>query len=315
MQEEVKARLAENPQEKRDFAPNGGIPNAYHTNPVWAVREENKEKTYEDFFNKPAPSASPATSRTSSHNTLPFHGQMQQMGPQHMQQSLTPQHGHHPNQQYQQQFEDQRMHLQNGSPSMYASPNMTPRGHYASPMGHPVQSAYGTQSYFGGVNGPIPMRPYGNNMMHGQHGQMVAPMMAPQHSSGPYMGMPGQMGMPYPSPRVGHVYPQQQNGYGSPGPMAPVMMAQNSQQGYAGGHMMYGQGPTGMYGQQHMNRGYGNQTPYGSSPHQPHYLNQRAMSQGYGQKMPQIAQNGGPPNNAPQQPAAFAQTPVPEEAK
>ena len=195
------------------------------------------------------------------------------------------------------------------------TPNMTPRGTYASPMGHPAQSAYGHQSYFG-VNGPMPVRPYGNNaaMMHGQHGPMSAPMMVQQQSSGPYMGMQNQMGMVFPSPRAAHVYPQQQNGYPSPGPMAPVMMHQGSQQGYGNQNMMYPN--QNMYGgHPQMGRGYaGNHTPYGSSPHQPHHLAQRAMSSGYGQKFPQLP--AGPPTNAPQQPAAFnQQQPGREEAK
>lgn len=316
MKQEVKAKLAENTEDKRDFASNGGIPNAFHTNPVWVVPDENKDKTHEDFFNKEVPTASPLANRTPSHHTIPFQGQMQQLGgAPHIPQAVTPQHGHHVGQHYPPHFDDQRMHLQNGSPSMYTSPNMTPRGAYASPMSHPTQTAYGPQPYF--VNGPMPMRPYGNNaaMMHGQHGQMVAPMMSAQHSSNGYMTMPNQMNMVYPSPRIHHAYPQQQNGYPSPGPMAPVMMHQNSQQGYPAGQMMFSTpGHAGnMYGQQpSMGRGYGGNTPYGSSPHQPHYLNQRALSQGYQKGVPQMS--GGAPNNAPQQPSAFGQMPVADEA-
>lgn len=310
MQEEVKTRLAEGSEDKRDFATNGGIPNAYHTNPVWIVPETNQDKTYEDLFNRNAP-MSPSQSRSGSHQALPFQAQMPQgASGNQMPQAVTPQHGHHGGPHYQPHFDDQRMHMQNGSPSMF-TPNMTPRGAYASPMGHPAQSAYGHQSYFGG---PMPVRPYGNNaaMMHGQHGHMGAPMMVQQQSSGPYMGMQNQMGMVFPSPRAAHVYPQQQNGYPSPGPMAPVMMHQGSQQGYGNQNMMYPN--QAMYGgHPQMGRGYGGNTPYGSSPHQPHHLAQRAMSSGYGQKIPQIP--SGPPANAPQQPAAFSQTPVREENK
>lgn len=313
MHEEVKTRLAEGSEDKRDFAANGGIPNAYHTAPTWMVPADNQEKTHEDFF-RSTPAMSPSQSRSGSHQTLPFQAQMQHMaGGPHIPQAVTPQHGHH-GPHYQQHFDDQRMHMPNGSPSMFASPNMTPRGAYASPMGHPAQPGYGHQSYFG-VNGPMPGRPYGNNaaMMHGQHGQISAPMMMQQQSSGPYMGMQNPMGMVFPSPRVAHAFPQQQNGYPSPGPMAPVMMHQGSQQGYGNQSMMYAN--TGMYGgHPQMGRGYGgNHTPYGSSPHQPHHLGQRAMSSGYGQKIPQVPT--GPPSNAPQQPAAFGQAGVREEAK
>lgn len=325
MRKEVQSKLSENSEDPiRDFAANGGIPNAYHTQPTWIVADANKDKTYEDFFVRAVPPAiSPAQSRSSSSQALPFHGQqMQQMssGP-HIVQASTPQHSHHSGNHYQPHFEDQRLHIQNGSPQIFASPNMTPRNVYASPMGHPAQT-YAHQSYFG-TGGPVSMRPYGNTptMIHAQHNQMVAPMMVQQQSSGPFMGIPGQLpGMMYPSPNPGHVYPQQ-NGFPSPGRMAPVMMHQNSQQGHLGHqHMMYSTGGyTGaMYGQQPpMGRGYGgNHTPFGTSPHQAHHMGQRTMSSGYAQKgFPQMAVNGGPPANAPQQPAAFGSIPVSEDGK
>lgn len=312
MKKEVKAKMEEKSEEPvRDFASNGGIPNAFHTQPTWidVVPEQNKDKTYEDYFRTAPPPVSPTQSRTGSSNTIPFHGQMQQMaGGPHMHQGGTPQHGHHAGQHFQPHFDEQRMH--NGSP-MFASPSMTPRNMYVSPMGHPGQT-YGTPQYHGG--GPMGMRPpYGNNagMMHNQYGNMGAPMMVQQQSSGPYMGMPNQFGMAYPSPSPGHVYPQQQNGYPSPGRMAPVMMHQHSQQGHQAGQQgMYGT-PGHMYGQQQQMRGGygGNHTPYGTSPHQSHHMGQRAMSSGYGSKgMPQMAMNGGPPANAPQQPAAYGQS-------
>lgn len=324
MKREVQNKLLEKSEEPvRDFAANGGVPNAYHTQPTWIVSDANKEKTYEDFFVRAAPpAASPVQSRSSSSQAIPFHGQMQQMasGP-HMSQASTPQHSHHGGNHYQPHFEDQRLHMQNGSPQVFASPNMTPRNMYATPMGHPAP-AYAHQSYFG-AGGPVPMRPYGNNpvMMHSQHGQMSAPMMVQQQSSGPFMGVPGQyQGMMYPSPNPSHVYPQQ-NGFPSPGRMAPVMMHQNSQQAHLGHQqMMYSAtGHNGaMYGQQHtIGRGYGgNHTPYGTSPHQPLHLNQRAMSSSYTQKgMPQMTANSGPPANAPQQPAAFGQMPISDDGK
>lgn len=319
MQQEVKDKIADpNAEDKRDFAQNGGIPNAFHTPPTWTVAKENENKTYEDMFNMNASSASPVSSRTPSQNATAFQGQMHQIGGvPHMQQAATNQHGHNPGHHYQPQFDRSMsdMHMQNGASGMFASPNMTPRGAYASPMAHPVQAGYGgPQGYFTGANGPM-MRLYGGNtaMMHGQHGQMVAPMMAAQHSSGGYMGMPNQMNMVYPSPRVHHAYPHQQNGYPSPGPMAPVMMHQGSQQGYPAGQMMYSN--PNIYGQPQMRGGYGANTPYGSSPHTPHHLNQRAMSHGYQKGMPQVnMNNAGPPANAPQQPAAFGQMASGEDA-
>lgn len=319
MRKEVKTKLEEKSEKSfTDFALNGGIPNAYHTQPTWleVVPEQNKDKTYEDYFRVAPPAVSPSQSRTSSSHTIPFHGQMQQMaGAPHMHPSGTPQHGHHAGQHFQPHFDEQRMH--NGSP-MFASPNMTPRNMYVSPMGHPAQ-AYGTPHYQGG--GPMGMRPpYGNNagMMHNQYGGMGAPMMVQQQSSGPYMGMPNQFGMAYPSPSPGHVYPQQQNGFPSPGRMAPVMMHQHSQQGHQSNPQgMYGT-PGHMYGQQQQMRGgyAGSHTPYGTSPHQPHHMGQRAMSSGYGGKgLPQMVMNGGPPANAPQQPAAYGQSGGGEDTK
>lgn len=325
MKKEVQAKLSEKSSEPvRDFAGNGGIPNAYHTQPTWIVSDANQDKTFEELFIRagPPPVASPAQSRSNSSQAIPFHGQMQQMptGP-HMSQGLAPQHGHHGGNHYQSHYEDQRLHMQNGSPQVFASPSMTPRNMYASPMGHPAQ-AYAHQSYFG-AGGPISMRPYGNNptMMHSQHSQMGAPMMVAQQSNGPFIGVPGSFqGMMYPSPTPGHVYPQQ-NGFPSPGRMAPVMMQQNSQQGHLGHQQLIYSSPGhsgGMYGQQPpMGRGYGgNHTPYGTSPHQPHHLNQRAMSSGYPQKnISQMTANNGPPANAPQQPAAFSQMPVSDDGK
>ncbi|KAK5937942.1 poly(A)-binding protein binding protein [Knufia obscura] len=322
MKEEVKTEMekkAEGPA--RDFKANGGIPNAYHTQPIWVVAEDNQEKAWDDVFNKPAVSASPAINRTGFHQAVPFHGQMQHMaGAPHMAPNVTPQHVHHGGPQFQPQIEG--MH---GSSAPFASPNMTPRHTYASPMGHPAQVAYGHQSYFGGAQGQMAMRPQYTNaaMMHNQHGgHMIAPMMAQQQSSGPYMGLQNQAHPMY-SPGPAHVFPQQQNGYPSPGRMqAPMMMQQHSQQGYTGNPpMMYSGNHPAMYGQQpQMGRGYGGQTPYGSSPHQPHQMNQRAMSSGYMKGgMPQMGGNmnvnGGPPANAPQQPAAYGQMGLAEEGK
>ena len=130
--------------------------------------------------------------------------------------------------------------------------------------------------------------------MHTQGGQLAAPVMVQQQSSGPYMAVSQsynpQLQMYSPSPA--HAYPQQ-NGYPSPGRGAPMMMHQNSQQGHHGQQVMYavpGQGGQMMYQQQGNQmtgmRGYPpQQSPYASSPHFP----QRALSHGYGQ-MPKMMQ-------------------------
>lgn len=323
------------PKDQKDYAANGGIPHAFQTIPRWVVKAENAEKTYLQAFERPlAPVASPAQSRSGSTQHIPYQGPVggPPNGPAGIPHISTPQHVPHAGpHQYAQQYDDghHRMPLSSGSPAMFPSPNISSRqlSAYASPMGHPAQLSYVQQPYFGAPVGqmPIQMRPYPGTpgMMHAQiGGQMTAPMMVQQPSNGPYMTVPQQFTHPMSmySPNPAHVYPQQ-NGYSSPGRVAPMMMQQGSQQGHAvapnmmytlsaqgtGGPMAYPQqqGPMGM-----VRGGYAGHHAYGSSPHQPYPMAQRTISSGYGQKvLPQPMQHG-PPLNVPQQPAAYSQMEV-----
>ena len=311
-------------ESKKLFPMNGGIPYAYATPPRWDVPEENAEKSYNQVFEKQiTPAISPAQSRSSSTNHVPYQNQVPhhlQNGQQNMPQISTPhrtpshmQVPHYPH------HGDDRIQVPVGSPQVYPSPHVTPgQIVYPSPMAHPAQMAYGQQPYFGaqGNQGPIQMRQYHGTpqFMHTQHGQLAAPVMVQQQSSGPYMAMSQsynpQMQMYSPSPA--HAYPQQ-NGYPSPGRGAPMMMHQNSQQGHHGQQVMYavpGQGSQMMYQQQGAQmagmRGYPSQQgPYASSPHQHHGFPQRAMSNGYGQMSKMMQGVQGMPPTGPAQHNAY----------
>ena len=330
MKEEVASRKAGEKNAKgedgsapfKDFSANGGIPPAYQTLPRWTVRTENDKKSYLDVFDRPAvPMMSPAQSRSGSTHQVTYQNQLPHMpaGSANLPQISTPQHMHHGGQQnYHHQYDEGQVR---GHMQVFPSPSVQSRqpSTYASPMVNPAQLAYQQQPYFGAGQMPMQMRQFQGTpaMMHGQQ-QMTAPMMMQQHSNGPYMQMPQQYNpqMPMYSPNPQHVYPQQ-NGYGSPS-RAPMMMQQGSQQGHHHGQpMMYTMsaqnGPMGygQPGQMGMMRGYGGQQ-YGTSPQHGYPIQQRTMSSGYGQipqkVMPGHMQGGqGPPMNAPQQPAAYAQ--------
>ena len=343
---------AQKDQHKKDYSSNGGIPYAYQTGPVWEVKEENKEKSYTDVFERlSAPAPLPAQpSRTNSSHQVPYQHQM----------SVQLQNGHHNTPQmsashhsaqhvqvahHTPHFDEapHRMHIPASSPQVYPSPRL-PNGQmvYASPMGHPAQLAYGqpVQQFYASQGGPAPVQmrqyPGAPQFIHSQGGQLAAPIMIQQQSSGPYLAMPQQytpqMQMYSPSP--GHAYPQHvaqpHSGYPSPSRGAPMMMHQGSQQSHHPGQaVMYAlpnqPGQMG-YPQQggHMGPMRGayptQQGPYGSSPHQSHHFPpqpHRAPSSGYGQisqkMLPQQMQPGqGPPPNAPHQPSGYD---LSEEAK
>jgi hypothetical protein len=339
-------------QTKKDFSNNGGIPNAFQTGPVWETKDENREKTYLEAFEKLHVSAvSPARSgRSMSSQQIPYHhqvpAQLQNGLPTTTQASLPhhgPQHTHAQHHPTHLDESHHRMHLSASSPQVYPSPRLPPgQMVYPSPMGHPAQLAYGqpVAQYFTTQGGPTPMQvrqyPGTPQFMHSQPGQLAAPMMVQQQSSGPYL-VPQQYHpqMQMYSPNPAHVYPQHvtqqpQSGYPSPGRGAPMMMHQGSQQGHHPGQpLMYAvPGQPGQMGYPqhsgHMMRGAytAQQGPYGSSPHQTHHFPpqpQRMPSSGYGQMpqkmMPQQMQPGlAVPPNAPHQPAAYAAE-GPEEVK
>lgn len=313
----------------RDYSSNGGIPNAFQTGPRWTVKEANDQKTYEEAFDEYMLAViSPVQSRSGSTQQVPFPGQgvVLPNGPAGIPHISTPQHGPHGGpHQYPHQYDDGNHRGQYGAATgVFPSPSIPSRqaSAYASPMNHPAQLSYQQQQYFGTPNGQMQMqmRPYPNTpgMMHAQVGQMGAPMMVQQPSNGPYMAVPQQFNpqMQMYSPNPGHVYPQQNGGYPSPGRMAPMMMPQGSQQGHpAAPNMMFSlssQGSAMAYPQQQMgmHRGnYGGGHQYGGTPHQGYGMQHRTMSSSYGQgpqKMhPQMQSSQGPVMNGPPQGAAF----------
>lgn len=261
----------------KDFAINGGIPQAYRTPPTWDVREENLEKSYVDMFEaKPsiAHSASPTAPMPHQHQ-LPFHLQPGAPGiPQihHTPQPTPPRHsyggpmpqgprGDH-------SYDDHRMHVSSSNHSMYPSPrfqqpNLVP--HMGSPMFTQTQPApYGQ---------PQPvimgMGPNGQQIRYVQQmpvGQQFATTQTMQMGSGgPQMvaGQPGGntfMSVPVPPQQQMHVYssPAPSHAFpahlgGSSGPQTPggysnsprahaahMMTPRGSQQGQApGGPYMY----------------------------------------------------------------------------
>ena len=301
MKQETEKKEVE--ESKKLFPLNGGIPPAYSTGPRWEVLSKNSETTYNMVFEKQlTPAISPVQSRSNSTQHIPYPNQVpqhlqngQQIHPQISTPHRTPSHMQGPHYPH---HGDDRMQMQSGSPQVYPSPHVTPgQMVYPSPMVNQAQMAYGQPPYFGGQTnqGPMQMRQYQGTpqFMHTQHGQLAAPVMVQQQSSGPYMAISQSYNpqMPMYSPSPSHAYPQQ-NGYPSPGRGAPMMMHQNSQQGHHTQQVMYpvpGQGGQMMYQQQGSQmRGYPSQQgPYGSSPHQHHGFPQRAMSNGYGQ-MPKM---------------------------
>ncbi|KAI9657549.1 MAG: hypothetical protein M1831_004165 [Alyxoria varia] len=278
----------------KDFAPNGGIPQAYRTPPTWDVRDENRDKSYVDMFDKPPPSVqsqSPANGPMPHQHQLPFHLQpgAHQMPPTHTPQHTPRHHSYAPAPQNRDHhFDDHRMHASTSGSSHYPSPryqqsNAMP---HSSPMMSNAQPAYGPPAQMP----PYVYGPQGQRMQFVGHmpnhqqfgppqGQMgggpmmpnSSPYMVPVNAQGvPMYGPPQNQGMP------GHVSgPQTPNGFPSP-QTAPVMVNRGSQQGH-GPQPMYmspSQQGQNMYGQQMMMPMRGGmpmpQPGYGSSPHMQH---------------------------------------------
>ncbi|KAL9108791.1 MAG: hypothetical protein Q9227_006448 [Pyrenula ochraceoflavens] len=294
---------------QKEFSFNGGIPQAYRTPPIWddVVRDENKEKTYVEAFDRDLLGRPPAMSpAVSNHSTpasqmphahqLPYH--LQNGGHHsHMQAPHPAPHNMH-GQHQQAPFEDHhRMGVPGVHPHAYPSPRLQQSPMvYPSPMGHQAQ-IYGQPmpQFYAPPGAPQQISrmqyPGSGQFMHGQPGQVAGPpMMVQQTSNGPFMNMPQQFPQPMYSPSPSHAYPHmsQANGYPSPSRGAPMMMHQGSQQGHHPQNMSYGQ-PVYATQQGHMpamRPAYSQQPPsYSSSPLQPHaYPPQphRAPSSGYG---------------------------------
>ncbi|KAF2673746.1 hypothetical protein BT63DRAFT_451804 [Microthyrium microscopicum] len=296
LKKEVKAEGRE-----QDYLYNGGIPQAYRTQPIWEVAEANKEQTYNQVFEKENRPSATSPQHHMSHQTMPHQHQL----PIHLQPSApipvghTPQHTpRHANVQPHmgpngpQQYDDHhRMQYSASSGPIHPSPRGVPPFAYNAQGGQPMQGhpqpmpGYG-MSPSGGY--PMQMRQVSNGPPHYMNQgppQMGGHVMTNQQSSGPYMNYQ-QMNpqMPMMSPGPNHAYPHPNgpmpshtgaNGFGSPRPPAPMMAHQGSQQGHhpamymsgqQPGQHMYSQPPNAPMGM----RPYGQPGHYGSSPHQHH---------------------------------------------
>ena len=241
----MKKETEENGKTK-DFASNGGIPNAYRTPPTWDVPPENQEKKYIDMFEKaqvPVPAVSPMHSSPASapmahQHQLPLHLQQNPPGvptgptPQHTPRNFPAQPNMGPGVPH---FDDHRMqfsHSQSSvqrsprfAPPILAYPNMPPQMQQT--YGQPMHAPYGMSPGNHHVQyRPAPQPPF----VHPQNAPMGGHMMVQQPSGGPFM--PGmQIFTPVPpGPQQHYGGPPPSSGYPSPRPTP--MSHQGSQQGH-----------------------------------------------------------------------------------
>ncbi|GAB7348122.1 hypothetical protein MBLNU459_g6140t2 [Dothideomycetes sp. NU459] len=300
----VKRMLEKSEEDKKikDFAANGGIPQAYRTPPTWDCPEANREKTFADMFPRSlaasiSPMHTPSNGGMPHQHQLPLH--LQNVPPQMPSAQATPrfypsQPHHTPNQ----PFDEHRMQYTSSNSSVQPSPR----------MGHPSM-AYGGQmhpqmQHFAGGMPPYAMSPgmqmrpmpAGTQFGGPQAPPMGGHMMVQQPSNGPFMNGPMSQQMPmYSSPGPGHAqphfanHPGQQGGPGgyASSPRGHPMSHQGSQQGHPqaqmymvppGGPMMMGQHP----GQMGPMRNFA-QPQFPGGPHPQHGgfpMNHRAMSGG-----------------------------------
>lgn len=293
----IKRMKKENTDEKL-FANNGGIPPPYKTAPTWDAGEGNEEKTYDQLFKQPSAMSSVSPQGRSASNNPhlpqqhPMHGFQFPQGNPGMPPSTGPPTGPHIHHPHAPHVDDaHRMQLSQSNSGVYPSPRMQPSHMgYPSPMPTHAQLQFqqGMPQVYGGGPQPPHMRHYQGGhapqFMNPQPG-MGAPMMVPNASNGPYMGVPQAMSPYTPqmqmySPSPGHAYPhapppQPHSGYPSPGRGAPMMMHQNSQSGQHP-QMMFMPGQPGYQQPAHMppgRGGYPQQQPhFSSSPHQTHHF-------------------------------------------
>lgn len=248
----IKRMKKENTDEK-SFANNGGIPPPYKTAPTWDAGAGNEEKTYDQMFKQTSnlPSVSPQGRSASNNPHLPqqhqLHGYQYPQGNPGMPPSSGPPTGphiHHPHAPH--VDDNHRMQISQSNSGVFPSPRMQPSHMgYPSPMPAPAQLQFpqGMPQGYGGGPQPPHMRHYqGGHVPQFMNPQsMGAPMMVPNASNGPYMGVPQAMSPYTPqmqmySPSPGHAYPhapppQPHSGFPSPSRGAPMMMHQNSQSG------------------------------------------------------------------------------------
>lgn len=236
----------------KDFASNGGIPQAYRTPPTWECSEANRDKTYRDMFVQSLAATIPAmhtpTNSVMAHShQLPLH---LQNGPPVPAQRFHPLQAYQPNQ----HLEEHRMQYASSTPSVQPSPRLPPAMAYG--QVHPQMQHFpaGMPPYqmSPGMMRPMPVPQFGGP----QGPPMGGHMMVQQSSNGPFMNGPMAQQVPmYASPVPGHVQPhfpghpapQPGPGFGRGHPMSH----QGSQQGHPG--QMYMAPPAGpmMMQQQH----------------------------------------------------------------
>ena len=263
-------KLAEREGRKKEFLSNLGIPQAYRTPPTWEVPEGNRDKTYADMFEKPAPpvqSISPANVPLPHQHQLPMHlqpGPSSGPQPQSMQvphQGPRPQYGSgHHSQRNDHQYDDHRMHLSSSSSSMYNSPRFHAQNMVVQPpqMLNQAQPMYGQgmTQYVMPPGSATPqgmqyVRPMPGNQQYlpMQGGHMAGPVMMQASNSAMGMNMqPQQMHM-YPTTQ-GHMMPGHaggpQNSSGFPSPQtAPMMVQRGSNQGQQGQYVFVTQNQPG----------------------------------------------------------------------
>ncbi|EGP83104.1 uncharacterized protein MYCGRDRAFT_111497 [Zymoseptoria tritici IPO323] len=256
-------RMAEadyNDQEKKKYTQNGGLPQAYNTNPTWPVTKPNDGAMYLAAFPKTqAPSQGPSPMHTPiPNNQMPhahqlpahMHGNMQQ--PSHRQQQFYPQQQHGPT------F-DPRLQQQFG------------------PNGSVQNSPRAQQIPVAPFSGQMPPMPQGFPGQPMPQGYGVSPSMAyrqPHMQSGPMMMMPGQ-----PQGQMGQMRP---GGYG-PGPQfnGPLM----------GGHMMVQQHSGGYANGPMPQQGFSPMPPH-AQPHMPHMQQHGGQNFNNGPRPPMMSHQG-----------------------
>ena len=257
----------------REYAANGGIPQAYRTVPTWDVPEANQEKSYVDMFERTTNTAQPisAPQTVLGNGPIPHQHQLPshlQQGPQNVSQAQTPNHTprHPPVQPHHGQggphhFDGHHMQFSQSTSSVHPSPRaMPPYVYNGQPQGIPVfqqqppMQAYGMSP---NVQHVALRQPGGHQFVNAAGPAMGGHMMTNQPSGGPFMGIPTNPQMQMYSPAPGPVYPHYPgqmpappgaNGFPSPRPGGAQMMShQGSQQGHQPQQIIYmhnsGQGP------------------------------------------------------------------------
>lgn len=248
----IKRMLEKTEAEKRtkDFAANGGVPQAYRTPPTWDCPEANRDKSYADAYVKSlgaaiSPMHTPSNGVMPHQHQLPPHlqnGAAQMPSAQQAPRFFPQPPPHVPNQ----HFEEQRMQYASSNSSVQPSPRMGhPSMAYPNQM-HPQMQQYPTAIPPYGMSPAMQMRAIPQGPHFGPQ-PMGGHMMVQQSSNGPFMNGPMVQQMPmYPSPVPGHVQPhysghpaQQPGGNGGYGgsPRGHPMSHQGSQQGHPGGQM------------------------------------------------------------------------------